>query len=194
MESAPDACICNLFCKGRHIGPTAGNAGKNGAVHSDLGNVHASEYRLDYTGDRTGLDTVGAWVFRVHRRGEDRLPGCLTIGGRVAVDIAVANGRDRPPEAVMVFRVQHGDDRVVNRKRNERHETRAVEDTHLLCGHKLACERVISRCRTEGPEPRDLGLLGASLRAVLPTIILELVIVGCPLLALQRNRRAWPEL
>src|SRR5439155_21625989 len=103
MEPAPDARICNLFGKGRHIRPTAGNAGEHGAAHRDLGDIDASEYRLDDTGDRTGLNAVGAWVFRVHRRGENRLPSCLTIGVRVAIDIAVANGRDWPPEVVMVL-------------------------------------------------------------------------------------------
>src|ERR1700694_3738394 len=34
--------------------------------------------------------------------------GCqVGSGGRVAIDIAVANCRDRPPEVVMVFGVQH---------------------------------------------------------------------------------------
>src|SRR5258706_13543307 len=103
MEATPDAGIRNLFCKGRHIGPASRNAGESGAVHRDLGDVHASKYRLDHTGNRTALNAVGAWVLRVHRRGEDRLPRCLTIGRRIAIDIAVANGRDRPPEVVMVL-------------------------------------------------------------------------------------------
>jgi hypothetical protein len=36
-----------------------------------------------------------AGIFRMHRRVVDRLPSRLTIGGRVAVGIAVANGCDR---------------------------------------------------------------------------------------------------
>jgi len=54
------------------------------------------------------------------------------IGGRVAIDIARANGRDWPPEAVMVFRVQHGDDRVVIESATSAMKCAAVEDTHLL--------------------------------------------------------------
>src|SRR5437763_4502128 len=132
MEPAPDARIFNLFGKGCHIGPTAGNAGKRATVHRDLGDIYAPEHSLDDTRNRTALNAVGARVFRVHRRVEDRLPGCLTIGGWVAVDVAVANGRNRPPEVVMILAIQHGDDRVVKANRYKRHETRAFDDAQLL--------------------------------------------------------------
>src|SRR3981081_2755419 len=121
------------------------------------------------------------------------LPGCLTIGGRVAIDIAVANCRNRPPEVVMVFSVQHSDDRVVESNRLERHEARAVEDTHLLCGHELAHQGLIGQKRT-CPEQGCLGLLGRSLRTDLSAIVLDLVEVCRPLFAVQRNRRLRPKL
>jgi len=44
------------------------------------------------------------------------------------------------------------------------------------------------------PEAGSLGLLRRPLCTMLSTIVLELVVIGCPLLALQRNRRARPEL
>src|ERR1700681_3070360 len=141
----------------------------------------------------TALTTAATLPLWMHRRGGERLPGCLTIGGRVAIDIAVANCRDRPPEVVMVFGVQHSDDRVVESNRLERHEACAVEDTHLLCGHELAHQGLIGQKRT-CPEQCCLGLLGRSLRTDLSAIVLDLVEVCRPLFAVQRNRRLWPKL
>src|ERR1700730_15482267 len=123
----------------------------------------------------------------------DRLPGRLTISSRVAVDIAIADGRDRPPEIVMVLGVQHGDGRIRDPDRHQRHEPRAVDDAHLLGDHELACERVISHRRTDEPKAGNLGLLDRSLGTDLSAVLLELVIVGCPLLAIQSNRRGVPE-
>src|SRR5215471_3189884 len=102
MEAGPDAGIGNLFGKGRHAGPTVGDASGCRAGERGLGDVHSSEHGLDDTRNAATLDAMRARIFRVHRRGGDRLPGCLTFGGWVAIDIAVADGRDRPPEVVMV--------------------------------------------------------------------------------------------
>src|SRR5229473_5716817 len=194
MESGPDASICDLFGKGRHVGPTVGYARCRRAGYGDLRDVYGSEYRLDDTRDAAALDAMRARIFGVHRGVGDRLPGCVTISGRVAIRIAVTNRRDRPPEVVMVLGVQHGDDRVAEPNRHQRHEPRAVDDAHLLCGHELAYEGVIGHRWTDEPEPGRLGLLGGSLRAVLATVVFELVVIGCPFLALQRNRRAGPKL
>src|SRR5260370_3729736 len=153
----------------------------------------SSERRLDDTCDGPAQNAMRARVFRVHRCVGDRLAGWLTIGGRVAIDIAVANCRDRPPEVVVVLGVQYSDERVVEAKRHERHEARAVDDTHLLCGHELAYEGVIGGWCTDEPEPCRLGLLGCSLRTVLSAIVLDLIVVCCPLCAVQRNRRRWPK-
>src|ERR1700737_2767452 len=114
-------------------------------------------------------------------------------GAGVPLDIAVAICRDGPPEVVMVFGVQHSDDRVVESNRLERHEACAVEDTHLLCGHELAHQGLIGQKRT-CPEQGCLGLLGRSLRTDLSAIVLDLVEVCRPLFAVQRNRRIWPKL
>src|SRR5262249_7820564 len=145
------------------------------------------ERRLDDASDAAALDAMRARVFRVHRCGAERLPGRLPLGGRIAIDIAVAYGRDRPPEIEMVLGIQHSDDRVVEADRPERHEPRAVEDAHLLCGRELAYEGVVRYRRADQPEPGRLRLLGRSFRAVLSTIIFDLVVVGSPLLAIERN-------
>src|SRR5882672_5684851 len=103
MEAGPDASVCNFFGIGRHVGPTVGYTRCRRAGRRDLGDVEGSERRLDDTRDAATQDAMRARVFRMHRRWRDRLPGCLTIGIRIAVDIPVANCRDRSPEVVMVL-------------------------------------------------------------------------------------------
>ena len=132
--------------------------GSRRVCQCDLGEVLGSEHRLDDAGYGAALDAMRARIFRVHRRGADRLPGCVTISGRVAINIAVANGRNRSPEVVMVLGVQYRDDRVVQANDRERHEARAVCDIHLLCGHELTQEGLIAGQRVD-PEPGGLGLL-----------------------------------
>src|SRR5439155_13449185 len=117
-----------------------------------------------------------------------------TLSRRVAVVVAIADGGDRSPEVVVVLGVQYSNDRIGDPNRDQRHEPRTVDDTHLLRDHQLPDKRMIGHRWTDQPEPGRLGLLDRSLGAVLSAIILEFVVVGCPLLALQRNRRLWPEL
>jgi len=51
LEASPDASICNLFGKSRHVGPAVGHARCRRAGNRDLGNVYGSEFRLDNTRD-----------------------------------------------------------------------------------------------------------------------------------------------
>src|SRR3982074_3509846 len=48
--------------------------------------------------------------------------GCLELGGRVAVDVAIADRGDRPPELVVILGVEHRDRGVGQGYRDERHE------------------------------------------------------------------------
>src|SRR5260370_25415888 len=192
VEAGPDASIRNLFGKGRHVGPAVGHAGRGGARHRDLGDVHGSERRLDDRRDGAAEDAMCARIFRMHRRVVDRLPGHLAICGRVAINIAVANRGDRSPEVVMVLGVKHRHQRVVEPNRHDRHEPRTVADTHLLCCRELTYEGVIGWWPDHEPEPGGLSLLRRPLRTVFPAIAFELVEVCGPLLALQRNRRSVP--
>ena len=57
------------------------------------------------------------WIFRMHRRWANRLPSGITFGGRIAVEIAVANGGDRPPELIFILRVEHGNKCIGSRDR-----------------------------------------------------------------------------
>src|SRR5258707_8357818 len=194
MEARPNTSIRDLFGEGCHIDPAARDAGCCRTCHCDLGDLSGSEYRLDDAGDRAALNTMRARIFRVHRSVGDGLPACLRLCGRVAIVIAVADRRDRPPEIVMVLGVQHSDDRISEPYRNEHHETRAVDDIQSLRNHEFANEGVIGPRRSDKPEQGYFGLLRRSPRAGLSTEVLELIVIRRPLLALQRNRRARPEL
>src|SRR6266478_8015266 len=174
MEAGPNASIGNLFGKGRHIGPAVRYAGCRPAGNRNLGDVRGSECRRDDTRGGAAKNAMRTRIFRVHRRVVDRLPSRLKVSGWVAIDIAVANRCDRPPKVVMVFGVEHGNERIVEPKRHERHEPGAVDDAHLLCRHELAYERMIGWWTGHEPEPGSLGLLGGSLRTGLSTVVLEL--------------------
>src|SRR5579863_9484037 len=104
-----------------------------------------------------------AGVLRVHRRIVEWLPSCLAICIRVGINIAVANCRDWPPKVVMVLGVEYSDIRVIEANRHQRHKPRAVADTHLLRGHKLAYKRMIGLRTDHEPEPGSFGLLVRSL-------------------------------
>src|SRR5262245_54299078 len=135
-----------------------------------------------------------ARVFRVHRRVVDWLPSRLAFRDIVAINIAVTDGSDWAPEVVMVLGVEHGYERVVKGDRRERHKARAVLDTHLFCGYELAYERVIGWWTDHEPEAGGLSLLRRTLCTGLYSIVLDFVVVSCPFLAGERNRRTWPKL
>ena len=59
----------------------------------------------------------------------------------------------------MVLGVEYRDQSVVESERHERHEPRAVADTHLLSGYDLTRKGVIGLWSDHEPEPGSLGLL-----------------------------------
>src|SRR5215813_8771680 len=137
MEAGPNAGVCNFLSKIRRAGPTMCYTRSCRACDHDLGNVIGPERRPDDTCDAATHDAVRTWVFWVHRRVGDRLPSGLAIRGRVAIDIAVPNCRDGSPEIVVILGIQHGDQCVIDRNPRERHETRALADSHLLGSREL---------------------------------------------------------
>ncbi len=171
MEAGPDARVCDLFGHGSHVGEMMDYTRQRRVGQGDLGEILGSENRLHDTGYGPALDTMRARVFRVHWRGADWLPGCVTISGRVAINVTVANGSDRSPEVVLVLGVQYRNDGVVQANGRERHEARAVHDIHLFCCRELTQEGLIAGQRVD-PEPGSLGLLACSLRAVLSAVVL----------------------
>src|SRR5262249_39193 len=143
---------------------------------------------------RGALDAVRTWVLGVHRRVVDRLPGRIALGGRVAVDVTVADCGDRSPELVVIFGVEERHGAVGLRHRVERHEPRAVDHAQLLEHNKLAGQRLVGWRPEHQPESGGLGLPRRTLGAGLTAIVLDLVVIGSPLLALERDRRTRPEL
>src|SRR5689334_24491771 len=194
MEARPDTSICDFLGEACQVRKAVGHAWSGPTRYRNLGDVLGSQHRLDNARDAAADDAVRAWVFRVHRRVVDWLPSRFTIGGRVVIDIAIANRRDRPPEVVMILGIEHSYERLVEANRCERHKPRAVADTHLFCGYELADERMVSWWTDHEPEPGGLGLLRRTLCTGLAAVLLDLVVVSCPFRALQRNRRSWSKL
>jgi hypothetical protein len=64
-------------------------------------------------------------MIRMHRGIIDRLPGRVALGGRVVIAVTVADRRDRPPELVVIFGVEHSDGGVGGGDGGQRHEARA---------------------------------------------------------------------
>src|SRR6516165_9242467 len=194
MEAGPDASICNFVGEGRHVGPTVSDTWCRRTCHRDLGNIVRTERGLNDSCNAAVYDAMGARVFRVQRRLGDRLPTWLAIRGRVTIDIAVTNCRDRPPEIVMVLGVQNRDECVVDGNASEGHKPRAIYDIHPLGNRELSQEGEIGHWTGDEPEACGLGLLWRSDRALLCAIALDLVEVFRPFRAIEWNRRAWPEL
>ena len=91
-------------------------------------------------------------VFRMHRRRADRLPGGVPFGGRIVVEIAVANGSDRTPELVLILGVEHGNKRIGSRDRAEREQARAIDEAGLLGRNDPGDDGIIASAVDRQPE------------------------------------------
>src|SRR4051812_2719790 len=135
-----------------------------------------------------------AWIFRMEWRVVDRLPGRVTLRIGIVVDIAIPDGRDRAPEVVVIFGVEHRDEGVVSGQCHVRHEPGAVEKIELPGSGDLAHDRVVDDRPRSQPEAGVLGLPRRALAAGSSTERLDFVVVGGPLLAAERNRYGRTEL
>jgi len=130
----------------------------------------------------------------MHRRRIERLPDRITHGGRIVIEIGVADRRHRPPELVVILGVEHGNVGVSQGDREQRHEARAVDEIQVALEDHLARQRVKSLRARHQPELRDLGLLRTASAAGLAAELLDLVIVRRPFTARQRGRWAGAKL
>jgi len=100
----------------------------------------------------------------MHRRVINRLPGRLTLGCRILVDIAIADRGNRPPEIVMIHRrnktMTSGFRPAAPNRNHNRHEpckARIIEQgkipLQLLVGNKLHAEHCLLQLL--GRETRD---------------------------------------
>ena len=129
-----------------------------------------AEERRDHE-PRCGRDArVRARVLGMVRRArEQRCPAGIADGRVVAVGVARADRRDRPPERVVVLRVEAGDEGVGIGHRDHRHEPRRVADVQLrgrgrTCGTSHAPAAPAPPPRTGRP---------ASARCVRVVLVLE---------------------
>ena len=71
-------------------------------------------------------------IVRIRRCVKQRIPAGIADRPRVAVVVALANGRDRPPEVEVKLRLPTSDCRIGRREVREREEPGAVTDIQLL--------------------------------------------------------------
>src|SRR3954447_10008734 len=135
-----------------------------------------------------------AWIFRMEWRVVDRVPDRVTLRIGIVVDVAIPNGRDRAPEIVVIFGVEHCDEGIVSGQCDLRHEPGAVEKIELPGSGYLAHYRIVDDRPRSQPEAGVLGLPRGALAAGSSTERLDFVVVGGPLLAVERNRRLRAEL
>src|SRR5467141_3643055 len=137
---------------------------------------------------------MGARVFGMKRRVVDRQPIRLALGRRIAVDVAIADRGERAPKLVSVLGVHYRDYCILLGRREERQEARGIDNRHPLADGNLALERMGRERARQQPETGVFGLARGTLGAVLLPQLLYLIVVSRPLLAVQCNRRLWPEL
>ena len=112
----------------------------------------------------------------------------------VAVRVAGADRGDRPPERVVVLRVEAGDEGVGVGHGDHRHEPCRLDDVQLVVEDELAERATGLLHRGLRPEPGGQGLLGGPRRARARADLLDLVVLACPPLAAQLRRSVRPEL
>src|SRR5450631_5325 len=111
MNAAPDA---HLFVLLVHLRKACEFARKALVVNIGRDEVFrtATENSFKNTSRSTRIDPRLRWIFRMHRRGVQRLPARVAFGRIVAVLVAVADRGDRPPEVVLEFGIPIDDEAV----------------------------------------------------------------------------------
>ncbi len=131
----------------------------------------------------------------MHRRRVERRPAGIAFGPIVAVHVAVADRRHRPPEIVGELRVPVGDEGVGDAHVEQREQARAVGQAELP-GLGEPPRRGLPRLReiSRGPELHRLGLFGRARRALGAAKRPGLAVVARVDRARERRRRAGAEL
>ena len=125
---------------------------------------------------------------------EQRRPRGIAHGRLVAVRVAGADRGDRPPERVVVLRVEAGDESVGVGHGDHRHEPCRLDDVQIVVEDELAEGAMCLLHRGLRPEPGCQRLLGGPRRARARADLLDLVVLACPPLAVERRRSVRPEL
>ena len=194
VKPGQNTCLRALVGEGAHIvqrWTTPGNVG----LSIETSGISALPKTVCTMLARPALEMQCAHgLFRMRRRRADRLPSGIAFGSRIAVEIAVANGGDRPPELIFILGVEHGNKCIGSRDRAEREQARAINDAGLLGHNNPSQDGVINSAIHRQPETRVLCLPCGALCAIAASNILDLIVVGGPLLAIEWYRRCRPEL
>ena len=110
-------------------------------------------------GEGAGETGVAADVVRIWRRRQQRRPAWVGGRRRVAVGVGQVDRGDRPPEAVEVLRVPHGDDRVGLAHVDRGEHPGGVDDVQVPHGHLVSQRRVELDGGVAGEEQRGARLL-----------------------------------
>jgi hypothetical protein len=167
-----------------HIGAKTGemvrNTGRGGARQCDFWDLVCAELRSNDCRDGRIDDAISTGIFGVHWRYIYRLPRRIALGGWIAIDIPIADCRDRSSEFVGILGLKQRDSGIGFCHRGQRHQMRAVTNVHILGDHNLTFELV----RHDGvgcdPEACFLSLSRGALGAVLFAEFLAFIIISSP--------------
>src|SRR3954453_13106118 len=101
----------------------------------------------------------------MHRCVIDRLPGCIPLGVRVAIEVATPDRGERTPEIVVILCIEHRHERIVSGDSDQSHEASAINEIELLGGGQLTHHWVIDDGSAAEPEARVLRLPRRALSA-----------------------------
>jgi hypothetical protein len=120
--------------------------------------------------------------------------GASPFGGRIVVDIAVADGGDRTPEFVVVFCVKHRDQRIFSGDRRKCEQAGAVDEAEFPGLSHRADDGIVAPSVDHQPKACILGLPCGALGAGAAAEFFDLIVVGSPFRTVERDRRNGAEL
>jgi hypothetical protein len=132
-----------------------------------LERVHECTARASVAGRmiRKGRRDEQRWVADRYRWVEQRQPCRISLGGRIAIGVGLADCRDRAPELPIVLVVPAANLRISRSKVLHREEPGAFDDVQPLTGGQRAKDPVPERYRMVLPEDRSIGFVCRSGRA-----------------------------
>ena len=138
--------------------------------------------------------TVGAWIRRIKCGDGERRPGRVADCCRIPVGVGQADGRDRPPELVVVLGVVEGNGTVCEGQVEHREQARSGLQVRVVRQRGLLGDLIPGVPDRRPPELPDHGLVRSPRRAGFLTQALHLVQSLRVSLAGQRGRWTGAEL
>ena len=148
----------------------------------------------EYRRDRSGNDAMCARILWMHRSIAEWQPRFVSRRRRILRDIRVTNCRNRSPEIVMVFRVEHRNGSIIAGDRRKCEEASAIYDIHALSERGLSDDWIEGTRSNQEPESSHRRLLWRPDGAVATTKFTNLIDVSGPRIGIQPWRRTGAEL